>query len=148
MCFFRVCFSGSDTFFTDYQAVIGLCLVICALKLRILARECCTGDTIVALQLFLHKFCVESLPRVCLAIPGLIAVSWLLIRPQPVQETLFRCELASVSVSLWRCQQLFFFFTSSAFGWPASGCTGSLSVAVVLVSSSTTAQFLAIATSS
>ena len=35
--------------------------------------------------------------RVCSAIPGLIVVSWLLIRPQPVQEPLFRCELASVN---------------------------------------------------
>ena len=37
------------------------------------------------------------LPGVCSVILGLIAVSWLLIRPQPVQEPLFRCELASAN---------------------------------------------------
>ena len=39
---------------------------------------------------------MEVLFGVCSAIHGLVAVSWLLIRPPPVQEPLFRCELASV----------------------------------------------------
>ena len=37
------------------------------------------------------------LPKICSAIPGLLAISWLLIRLQPVQKPLFRCELASVN---------------------------------------------------
>ena len=56
-----------------------------------LVWECCTRGTTVALCLFLHKFGMQILTCVWEAISSLIAVSWLVIRPQLVQEPLFRC---------------------------------------------------------
>ena len=47
---------------------------------------------------FLHKFGMEMMLVIWAAISCLIAVSWSVIRPLPVQEPLFRCELASVCV--------------------------------------------------
>ena len=56
------------------------------------------------------RFCLEF----CSALPGLIAVSWLLIRPQPVQEPLFQCELASVNCHCGGACNFSLFFTSSS----------------------------------
>ena len=78
----------SNRFDLDVGATdLGLCILV---------WECCTRDTIVALLLFLKNFGLEILFCVWAAISILIAVSWLVIWPQLVQEALYGCELASL----------------------------------------------------
>ena len=89
---------------------------------------------------------MEVLFRVCSAIHGLVAVSWLLIRPPRVQEPLFRCELASVHRHCGDASNLSLLHFICFFGGLLVSALGSPCVAVVPVSSTTTAQFPAIAT--
>ena len=96
-------------------------------------------------------FCTCLVWRFCLfvwaAVSSLIAVSWLVIWPQPLQELRFRCELASanchcgdadiVSIVHGIC-----FLRGILVGTPFTPC-----LAVVFGNSSTTPQFPATATS-
>ena len=83
-------------------------------RLCILVWECCTRETIVALKLFLHKFGMEILLGVLAAISGLMAVSWLVTGPEPVQE-LSSVANWPLSVAIVGTPASFPLFTSFAF---------------------------------
>ena len=67
---------------------------------------------------------MEVLFGVCSAIPGLVAVSWLLIRPPRVQEPLFRCEFASVHRHCGDASNLSLLHFICFFWWFVSEFTG------------------------